>query len=339
MDNRFRIFIHALAGLKLSELELDFVLHSRFSSRTEVHEAFSDLAGDQTSAALNFLRELPDWWTELEPVFARSEREGIYWSHIGSEDYPSRWRTLPEKPLLFHYKGKSVWRDRPLVSVVGSRTPMTDTRLWMQRELAEFLRQSETGVVSGGARGVDQWAHRICLEAGRPTVAIFPSGLKNPYPFNHEWLWNQIVERGGALLSTFAMDEELRKWAFHRRNRWIAGLGNLCFVVEANRRSGSAMTGEYAAQQSVPICTIPVFPHSHQGLANLDLIIDREATIIRDWRDLLTCWNRSTPGAFQTANRQKKEDRIDEPERDRGFHPPIAGDAFGRDIANPVGHQ
>src|SRR5690606_30260774 len=128
------------------------------------------------------------------------------------------------------------------------------------------------GVVSGGARGVDQWAHRLAVDYGNPTVCVLPTGILNPYPSGNESLWRAILEGGGCMLSTFALDEPLRKWAFHARNRWIAGLARVCFVAEANRRSGSLLTANLAACEGREVCTLPVFPLNGQGLANLDLI-------------------------------------------------------------------
>jgi len=227
---------------------------------------------------------------ELAKVWDRSNELGVRWSWPGMWDYPAGWLRLEEKngppPPLFCYKGEPVWTKTPLISVVGSRTPMRETCLWMQRELARFLDENEFAVVSGGARGVDQWAHRICMDSGRPTVCVFPSGLEQIYPPGSEKLFQRIVDTGGAWVSTFALDQEMRKRLFLSRNRWIVGFSPVTFVVEANRRSGSSMTARIAQLENRALCTLPVFPYSNQGLANLDLLVEPKAGLIRDYKDI-----------------------------------------------------
>jgi DNA processing protein len=235
-------------------------------------------------------------FAECESVWRKSESEGIRWSYLGAADYPRGWSELEKgAPLVFSYRGDPVWTKFPCISVVGSRTPMRDTCLWMQLELPRFLAQEEAVVVSGGARGVDQWAHRICMDARRPTVCIFPSGLLNTYPPNFDAFAARIVDSGGALVSTFPLHQEMRKRFFLERNRWIAGMSPLTFVVEANRRSGSSLTASLAHEDQREVCTLPVFPRSAQGLGNLDLLTSVKAHLIRDHQDLLGVFRLNKP--------------------------------------------
>lgn len=234
---------------------------------------------------------------ECRRVWERSVHEGVRWSYIGAADFPKGWMHLSKPPPpLFSYRGDPVWMKYPALSVVGSRTPMRSTCLWLQLELSRFLHEEPAVVVSGGARGVDQWAHRICMDAGLPTVCIFPSGILNPYPPGCETFAQRILDTGGALISTFPLEAEMRKGYFHARNRLITGISPMTFVVEANRRSGSSLTGKYADEEGRMLCTLPVFPHSSQGLANLDLITENKAAMIRDHQDLV--------GNFRTIKNQ-----------------------------------
>lgn len=228
---------------------------------------------------------------EAQRILEVSHEKGIVWSHRESGDYPRLWKSLSRGPLLFSYIGYPVWNENITLAVVGSRTPMRDTLLWMQREFSAFLRECQVTVVSGGARGIDQWAHRLALDYRRPTVCVYPSGLLNPYPPGFEALADRIVDQGGALISTFGLEQGMRKDFFHIRNRWIAGLSGATFVVEANRRSGSALSARLALEEGREVATLPVFPMSAQGLGNLQLLNDG-ATLIRDSVDLEALVNR-----------------------------------------------
>ncbi len=296
MDYRRALFFNTALGLILDPLDIESLLSPEviFDDRQNVTRSLS------SRKAMEYLWRSPDWPERALRLQKISAKAGVRLSHIGMADYPDSWLTLTKRPSLLCYMGEPCWLTTHLISVVGSRTPSIDTLLWLQRDLSEFLRQREVGVVSGGARGIDQAAHRLAMDCGRVTVCVLPSGLLNPYPFGQEPLWNRIRNTGGCILSTYGLEQAMRKSYFHERNRWIAGLSPVCFVAEANRRSGSLITAQRAVEESREVCTLPVAPTATQGLGNLDLL-NENAFMLRDHRDLLALWDRSRPAAFQGA--------------------------------------
>jgi len=79
--------------------------------------------------------------------------------------------------------------------VVGSRAATTyalDVAARLSGELAE----RGIVVVSGLARGVDSAAHRGCLDAGGPTVAVLGSGVDRVYPPEHDLLAETVASSG-----------------------------------------------------------------------------------------------------------------------------------------------
>lgn len=245
-----------------------------------------------------YLANTPDWVEVSRKILEQSAKQGIRWSHIGHSDYPALWNFLSERPVIFSYLGEPCWKKDKCLSVVGSRTPMPETARWMNRELGEFLTRHEVCVVSGGARGVDQRAHRLAMDTGRPTICILPSGLLNPYPPGNGDLWRAIQESGGCLMSTCRLDEPMHKGFFHRRNRWIAGLSRLCLVAEANRRSGSILTARLVGEEGRALCTVPLSPMSEQGLGAFHIWIEYDAAFVRDWLDLKVIWGMANEGEF-----------------------------------------
>ena len=227
------------------------------------------------------------WCSERWSCLDRwSEQHSLHWTYPGDANYPWRLQSLSIPPLILCYKGVPIWKNVELISVVGSREPTRDSLDWMRRHLLTMLENAEVGVASGGARGIDRAAHELSILAGRPTICFLPSGILRPYPGNHHSLFANIVESGGALISGFAPDAEMRKSYFHARNRWIAGISSVTCVIEAQRKSGSYLTAKMAMGEGRAICTLPVSPMAGRGLANLDLIFDG-AYMLRDQADLL----------------------------------------------------
>lgn len=305
MDYRLYLLIQCPLGLKLSISECE----SLVAPQLDAHDIQAVLDCVQSEPAKSYLQKKPQWLESSNEILETSHRHGVRWSYPGQSDYPDSWLGLRPKPWIFSYRGEPCWQYVPLISVVGSRTPSPETMQWMQREFSRFLKLGQAGVVSGGARGVDQWSHRIAMDCGQPTICVLPTGILNPYPDGCEALWERVIVGGGCLISTVSLHEQLRKGFFQTRNLWIAGLSPMCFVVEANRRSGSMLTAAAASKQGRTLCTLPVFPTATQGLANLDLINDG-AFMIRDHLDLLTLWNQSRPHTLQRAGRKSQEKQI-----------------------------
>jgi DNA processing protein len=309
MDYRHLLFINCIQGLKLQSDDLLALLDPLVDF--ENPEAVASCLRSQE--AMDFVRRRTDWAYSARQIELAGAAEGVRWSHLGCVDYPAEWLFLDSPPPVFSYIGEPSWMRIPMLSVVGSRTPMPQTLRWMQRELGSFLKAAGAGVVSGGARGVDQWAHRISMDSGYPTVCLLPTGIAHRYPPGSEAFWDRILGEGGALVSTFAPQEKMRKNHFHIRNCWIAAFSRVSFVAEANRRSGSLITADRAFNFGRRLCTLPLSPLSDQGLANLDLI-ERGAKALRTHKDLLEVWKgedfRSIPVSDFLA---RSEEKLDSP--------------------------
>lgn len=308
MDLTLLLLMHTLNGLSLTQDDLLALLQCQPDQPGDLERCLT------SDAAIQYLVAKPNWVRFSQDHLVKGADFGVRWSRIGDENYPQEWLNLScTPPLIFSYQGEPCWKSHPLIAVVGSRTPMSDSLLWMRRELSGFLSSRRIGVVSGGARGIDQWAHRLCMDANLPTVCVLPSGLLNPYPPGSSELLSSILAGGGSVISTFALQEPMRKAAFHIRNRWITGLSPLLFVVEANRRSGSSLTAKCAKEEHRGICTLPVFPYCEQGRANLDLIMDA-GHMLRDRLDLDQVWNLySRPTLLQGSQSKQKIESIDGP--------------------------
>lgn len=302
MDYRHLLLLHLPIGLKISAEDFAGLFAPPIDAG-DIQQVLRALVSD---SARIYIDKHPDWVDEAARILDVSAKHSVKWIDFAHQDYPKAWQRLSVRLPIFSYRGEPVWKKMPLLSVVGSRTPAPDTLLWLQRELGAFLKKRELAVVSGGARGIDQWAHRIALDSRRPTICIFPSGILNPYPFQQEALWERIVDEGGCLVSTCGLSEPMRKSFFHIRNRWIAGLSSVCLVAEANRRSGSLLTAAYVLEEQRTLCTLPVSANASQGLGNLDLMANG-ALFLRDANDLdilFTGAELSCPASFENLQRE-----------------------------------
>ena len=147
----------------------------------------------------------------------------------------------------------------PTAAIVGARKAH-ERSMAMSYDIGKVLADRTVIVVSGLAAGVDAAAHRGAVQSGAatcPTVAVFGCGLNHIYPAMNRGLAQEILARGGILLSQFEPDQRPFPANFLNRNRVIAGLGDVTVVVAAGGKSGSLTTARAAAEYGREVLVLP----------------------------------------------------------------------------------
>ncbi|MFA7566116.1 MAG: DNA-processing protein DprA [Alkalispirochaeta sp.] len=178
---------------------------------------------------------------------------------IGDAGYPQRLRRVYDAPAVLYGWGcpAVLQLSASSVAVVGTRRPDEAGRLAAYR-LGRDLAEWGVPVVSGLARGIDGAAHRGTL-VGRSTVsgqaiAVLGSGIDDVYPREHRPLAQDLLRRGGLLLSEYPVGFAPTKFRFPARNRIIAGLSDAVVVVQAPEGSGALITADFAGDIGVEVC-------------------------------------------------------------------------------------
>ncbi len=172
-----------------------------------------------------------------------------------SSEYPDSLREIASPPRPLYALGH-VPNDRPLVAIVGSRTP-TAYGAEMTTQLARELVGAGVVIVSGLAYGIDTIAHTATLEAGGTTIAVMAGGLDEIYPLSNRELAKSILASRGALISEHPAGTPPLKQQFASRNRIIAGLSLAVIVPEAAAKSGSLITANFALEQNRLVMAVP----------------------------------------------------------------------------------
>jgi DNA processing protein len=237
---------------------------------------------DYVHLEVNELRQAAKYLEKLKSL-------GIQYTYPGHFNYPRTFEKMIEAPLFLEYIGSPCWNTYQFISVVGSRDCHELSLDWINTQLIKFLMVENVGVVSGGARGIDMNSHLACLRSKRPTIAVIPSGLGHIYPRQLSSIQADVISHGGALVSEFSYDEQIKKSYFYFRNRIIANLGQVCLVVQAGLKSGTMLTVHHALQNGRPVITVPSHPGLIQFSGNLKLI-DDGAVSVTDCLSLHEFW-------------------------------------------------
>ncbi len=183
---------------------------------------------------------------------------GITCLPVDHPNYPERLRAALgwNAPECLFGVGALHLLQEPMGAVVGGVRPDECTRN-MAGAAARALVESGAVVLSGGAAGVDQAAHRAATRAGGATIAILPEGLGGPVPH----FLREALDAGRALAVSESLPGEVwRKHAAVVRNDTIAALARLVCVIGPNRPMGSIRTGMTALEHGRPVLVYPPAP-------------------------------------------------------------------------------
>ena len=142
----------------------------------------------------------------------------------------------------------------------------------MAQSIAYNLAKHNINVISGLALGIDTNAHLGCLMNRGKTIAVVAHGLDMIYPTQNINLANEIIEKGGAIISEYPVGVRPRKENFPERNRLISGLSNGVVVIEAKEKSGSLITVECALEQGKDVFAVPGNINSSNSIGTNNLI-------------------------------------------------------------------
>ena len=208
--------------------------------------------GPKTATQIIEQRQQIDPRAELENL----QEKNISAITIDNDSFPALLKEIHACPCLLYYIGNLEILNNPCLAVVGTRKISNYGQRVTPQIVGPLARKGIT-IVSGLALGVDALAHKTALREVRKTVAILGSGLDNIYPRNNLRLAEDIVTKGGLLISEYPPGTEPLKEHFPQRNRIISGLSLGTIVIEGTKDSGSLITAKYALDQNREVFAVP----------------------------------------------------------------------------------
>jgi DNA protecting protein DprA len=199
------------------------------------------------------------------------------------DDWPEQVNDLAAPPIGLILKGNISSLHQRSLAIVGTRNP-TSYGARIAGDFAAGFADREWAIVSGGAYGIDSYAHKGALIAEGVTVAVIASGIDINYPAGNTRLFAEICE-SGAMVTEFMPGQRALPHRFLTRNRLIASLSKATLVVEAAFRSGSLRTARDAAEIFRPVMAIPGPINSPTSEGCHRLIGERAAEIVTSVAD------------------------------------------------------
>lgn len=225
-----------------------------------------------TSKFLNFRKTY-----DFKKYEDQLRRQKISFVALSDREYPKLLGQIPNPPIVLFVKGNvsllhsSILKNYGTISIVGTRH-ITDYGREITEMFAKDLAEEGLVIVSGMAFGVDFFAHRSTIDASGRAIAVLGNGVDLPYPLENQKLYEEILDRGGAVVSEFPPGMPPSIGSFPSRNRIIAGLSQGTLVTEGASDSGSLITANFALSFGRKVFAVPGPITSPLSKAPLDLI-------------------------------------------------------------------
>lgn len=175
---------------------------------------------------------------------------------IFDDEYPKSLKNIYDPPMKLYVVGDYSILKEFKIAIIGCRKCSKYGEM-CAKYFSSNLASNNVIIVSGLARGIDSFSHNSCINAGGKTIAVVGSGLDVIYPTENKWLYDKIIKTGGAIISEYPLGTKPLKYHFPARNRIISALSDGVLVVEANEKSGTLITVDFALEQGKNIFVVP----------------------------------------------------------------------------------
>jgi DNA processing protein len=248
---------------------------------------------------------------KAESIIRKAEKEQVQLLFYTNPAYPKRLKELADAPSLLYYKGVQNLNAPRTVAIVGTRMA-SEYGKEITQNIVQELAKYDVVVISGLAYGIDIAAHKACLQNGVPTIGVMGSGIDIIYPFQHQKVALEMLEKGGLLTeNSFGVKPEAPR--FPERNRIIAGLCDALIVIETAQKGGTLITAEIAYSYNKEIYAVPGNLGLKSSEGSNKLIVQQKAQLFMSVSQIVQDlhWDEETPTQTNILPLNLSEDELE----------------------------
>lgn len=201
------------------------------------------------------------------------------------EEYPKQLLKLSQAPDRLYFRGNiEMINQCKNVAVIGSRQ-ISDKGIAFAWHVGYELGKRGMNVVNGLALGCDTYAFKGALSAGGRCTAVMPCGLGQIVPRSNIELAEELLSKGGCLISEYPAALPIHKYQYIQRDRLQSGISDGVIIIEAGYESGTMHTAKYAVKQGKKLACIDSRVITYSS-GNRWLEEQNGVKVIRDMEDL-----------------------------------------------------
>lgn len=208
----------------------------------------ADLLGDEQQDILSRWQDVKANSERISELLARGhslalavdkwQRSGLWILTRADEEYPKRLKQKLRNdapPVLFGCGNKELLNNGG-IAVVGSRNVGAED-LQFTEEVGQKAASNGIGIVSGGARGVDETSMLSAIKAGGNVIGIMADSLLRAAT-SSKWR-NGLMQGNTVLISPFYPEAGFNAGNAMSRNKYIYTLSDAALVVHSGTKGGT----------------------------------------------------------------------------------------------------
>jgi DNA processing protein len=213
------------------------------------------------------------------------EQDGIQPISIFDELYPQVLKEAYQPPWVIYAKGDvALLKQDKKLAVVGSRKATPYGKMAIHLIFPELIKQQYI-IVSGLAKGIDTLSHECAMRHEGRTIAVIAGGIHHIYPKENIPLAQKMMG-DQLIISEYPPNTRPEKWHFPARNRIISGMCLGTLIIEAEKKSGSLITANYALNDGREVFAVPGNINSPCSFGTNDLIL-QGAKLVKSAQDII----------------------------------------------------
>lgn len=253
--------------LKISRKKLDdlhkegiYQSHRDFADMDLIENKAKDKGSREAKELIRELKKRSDDIRRLcEDYIERAVKGYIFTVSREDPDYPYNWKCVRGMPDVVFAKGVRGMFEKcdkcGCVSVVGSRDA-SRYAIYATNRFSDSLSSKNVVIASGMAAGTDRAAHEASVDNPGGTIAFLAGGVDDVYPDSNRDIYERICQKG-LVVSEMPPGMRAVRQYFPSRNRLIAGIGDVCLIMQAGEISGTLHTASFAAGQGKDVFVLP----------------------------------------------------------------------------------
>lgn len=275
------IFLHHWKGVSWNMIQ--FILKSDPTLSYFHHFTVSELKQFGIPRLIPAISDLPIHATD--ELLKTYKQDGINPITILDNLYPEYLKETYQPPWVIYAKGHvSLLQTNKKLAVVGARNATPYGKMVIQYLFPELIKQDYL-IVSGLAKGIDAFSHECTIGNGGRTIGVIAGGIHHIYPKENLTLAKRMMEEQ-LIISEYPPDTRPERWQFPARNRIISGMCIGTLIVEAQKKSGSLITANFAVNEGREVFAVPGDIFNPNSAGTNDLIL-QGAKLVKSATDII----------------------------------------------------
>ena len=266
---------YAFHRIKIGTKRKNEILGSLFQKNLAINELF-ELTKEEFSEGLMLTND------EVDAIIAVRENlsnisfltedlldQGFQIISLFNTAYPEKLKNKLQEnapPVLF-VKGNLQLLKQGAISIVGSRDA-NSTSLEFTKNISRTAAYSKRTVVSGGAKGVDNFAAHCAIRNGGSTIIVLAEGVKKFKGYRE--FYTAMTEGRLLVMSSFDPDDRWQTFKAQDRNPLIYAMGDKVFIAESGAKGGTMNGCMFALKLHWEVFIR--YPEQNEKNANMTLI-------------------------------------------------------------------